>query len=221
MRRFCMIAVAGALTAPLPLLAQGDPAPSSYDCSATVRELHGETVSVSLLFDTNGKPIGRTASWRPPQEGDVGRGDLSRPDVTLWITFDAVTEKSIGRPVDAQLSVSVFSPLRERQAPGKLAARLAGFTGQYRFGDAPFVPMTSFASNAYTSLPGSAQISQSILILQPLPQWLDVQVLGKNKRVAASTRFVLGSTASRDTLFWQAMDAAQTAALDFKSCLAG
>ncbi len=221
MRRIYMTALAGALTAPLPLLAQDSPAPNRYECSATAGDLPGETVSVSLLFDASGKLAGRTASWRPQQKGDVGRGDLTRPDVSFWITFDAVTELSIGRPVDAQLSVSVFSPLRERQVPGKLAARLASFTGQYRFGGAPFVQMSNFASNADTSLPGSAQVSQSIPLPQPLPQWLDVQVLGKNKRMAVSTRFALGSAASRDQLFWLAMDAAQTAALEFKSCPAG
>ena len=221
MRHFYLLAVAGALTAPLPLLAQDNPAPSRYECSATVGDFPGETVSVSLLFDATGEPIGRTASWSPRQMGDLGRGDLTRPDVTLWIRFDGVSERAIGRAVDAQLSVSVFSPLRERQAPGKLAARLAGFTGQYRFGNAPFVPLASFTSNADTSLPGSAQVSQSIPMPQQTPQWLDVQVLGKGKHVAVSTRFALDSTASRDQLFWLAMDAAQTAALDFKSCPAG
>lgn len=218
MRMLNTLALAGVLFAPLPLLAQDSDAPSGHECAATVRGLRGEAVSFSLLFDSKGNPAGSSASWRPPQEGDPGRGDLTRPDVTLWITFDTVTARSIGRPVDAQVSVSVFSPLRARQAPGKLAARLAGFSGNYRFGEAAFAPMTSFASDADTSLPGSAQVSQSIPMPQPLPQWLDVQILSKKGRLALSTRFALNGPASRDALFTQAWANAQSAAADPRSC---
>lgn len=219
MRRLTMMALAGALAAPLPLLAQAEPSgPPGYKCSATVRELGGETVSVSVSLDPGGILIDSTASWRPPEQSDMGRSDLSRPDVTLWINYDVPAPAAIGQPVEAELSVSVFSPPRDRVAPGKLIARLGGLTGRYRFGDGPFVPMSAFAKIADAELPGMAEATLTVPLPDPLPPLLEVQVLDAKGRVVTASRFDLSAAKSRAAIFAQAYAQAEAARADFKSC---
>jgi hypothetical protein len=219
MRSVRLIALAGVLTAPLPLIAQNEAAPYGFSCGGEVRGDRGEAVSVQINLDPNGRPIGTaTATWTPPQHSDPGRGNLDRPDIAFSIDYAGTAGRSIGEPLSATVTLSVFAPPRQRVAPGKLSARLNALSAAYRFGEAAFAPLPFLDVGLDDSLPGTATRAALLDLPQPGPRWLDVQVLDAKRRTAASTRFVLDPTASRDALFAQAWSQAQTATANYKSC---
>lgn len=215
-----ILLLAGVLLAPPPVAAADDPMLPDYVCSGEAQSERGESFSVSLFVDKSGKPIHTVAVWFPPTEGDLGHGDLTRPDVTFSIAYQGTATRLIGLPFQTDLSVSLFSPLRSQMSPNKLAARLGTYSGQFRFGDDAFVPMEKLTQRSDMELPGSVQSSQKIALPDPLPAWLDVQVFDSKHKLATSVRFDLRAT-NRDALLGKAMSQVESAQTDFKSCPAG
>lgn len=211
--------LAGVLIAPLPVLAADDPAPYGYQCSAEANGARGEAVAASIFLDPNGRPTGTsTASWSPPQQSDPGRGNLDRPDIAFRIDYDRASAQSIGQPLYALVAVSVFAPPRQRVAPGKLSARLNGYAGAFRFGDAAFAPLKYLDIGPDDSLPGTASRAAMLDLPQPMPGWLDIEVKDGKRRTAATARFMLDAPATRDALFAQAWAQALAASANFKTC---
>lgn len=219
MRVLHVLVLAGVLTAPLSVLAQDGTAPYGYQCGGEARGTRGEAVAAAIDVDASGRPTGAaTATWTPPQQSDPGRGNLDRPDIAFSVQYANVTAQSIGQPLTATVTLSVFASPRQRVAPGKLSARLGAFNGAYRFGEAAFAPLEYRDLRPDDSLPGTASRAAMLDLPQPMPRWLDVQVLDAKRRAAASTRFLLDATPTRDALFAQAWTQAQTATANFKSC---
>lgn len=219
--------LAGVAMLSLPASAQVAPAPaeSSHDssvthsCRAETNGPNGETVTVAINIDAASGNEAIMVWWRPPQaeERAINR-DLARPDFDATIGFEGSTALSIGRPASAFLTISVFSPPRNRAKPADLTKRLGSLSGQYRFGDSAFVPMARFGPLYDLDLPGTARIGQSIDLPHTLPASLDVRVLDKHGKIANAARFVLSGLAARDALYAQAYAQAAEARADIKGC---
>lgn len=217
MRSGARLVLVGVLIAPLPAAAETSPG-WAYVCSGEAQGQNGESLSVSIHVDKEGKPAHSTALWVPPFAGDVGRGDLTRPDVSFSIAFNDTTARSIGQPTRTDLGIGIFSPLRDGRSQGKLGDRLASYSGQYRFDHSPFTPMDRLTQRPDTDIPGAAQSSQAIALPEPAPAWLDVQVSDARHKIVTTVRFDLRGGASRDALLGQAWSQAETARTNFKNC---
>lgn len=217
MRPGAPLVLAGVLLAPLPAAAESSPE-WAYVCSGEALGQGGESLSVAIYVDKDGKPAASSALWVPPFAGDVGRGDLDRPDVSFTVAYQGISASSIGQPSRTDLGVGIFSPLRDRNTSRQLGDRLASYSGQYRFGENAFVPMERLTQRPDMDIPGSAQSSQAIDLPVPAPSLLDVQVSDAKHKVVTTVRFDLRGGAARDALLDQAWNQAETARANFKSC---
>lgn len=217
MRFGAMMMLAGVLQSPLAARAEASPE-WAYVCSGEAPGQNGEFVAVTLYVDQSGKTASSEAFWVPPTEGDAGPGDLVRPDVSLMINYLGTTVSQIGQLEQADLSVGIFSPLRNRTSQKKLGEKLSSLTGQFRFDGGAFVPMERLVQRSDMELPGSAQSSQLIQLPDPAAAMLEVQVFGAKHKVVTTVRFDLRGGASRASLLGQAWGQAEAARGNFKSC---
>ncbi len=199
-----------------PALAQPAPPLQQFYCSSEAHGSGGEGVAVRLTVGADGKTAAAEAVWSPPQAMTQARAALDQPDLSFAITYKQPGAAGLGATAESIATVQVFSPIREQVSPAKLHARLNGLTLEASMASGPAIALPLLGDNF--PLPGTAQQSAVLDLPQPLPAVVELRLLNKQHKSVTTTRFALSGAATRDALFQQAWQQAQTAAQHPASC---
>ena len=222
MRFAGMIVLAGVAMLSLPARAQDVPAPHlerQVVCLGQASGERGEEVTVFIHVDPQAGRLSAYASWSPPQVERIGASGLDQPDLNLTFGYSDADAHSIGKPTDAFIMVSLFSPPRKPTSQARLNARINGLNPSISYDGAPasrlaYDPPSSFL----TEIPGFATRMATVQLLQPLPGEATVALSDKRGKPVLSQRFAIRDTAGRDALYAAAWAQADKRAATLTDC---
>lgn len=200
--RVAALVLAASAAVSAPALAQT--AARTYLCEGAAVSPNGEEVDVYLVRSDNGQTVIANALWFPPLARGSAPATDDQPDVVFSINYERAAPGRIGEVRSVVAVAAITSAPRANEAHSSLQRRLAAYRVDYSFDGAPAKELTMLQLGEDKTPPGSAASQADFGQVIPLPGWAELRMTQGKKGQPIVRRFVLSSTAERDSLFTKA-----------------